>query len=173
MSEGLIGRLSHMLEGRKPKMDAASIAGAIEAAKEHNHLRHLLEIIDAQGGTAGGGPLPVVSLEDFFQGNHTPASIACNLDPHPGLDVFYNTLKAIRDRECVHNVLVEIHDIPGENEWPFSACVYVIANATVEQVTEWVRPLQSDPVAIGFNNGSPAAALPIPMGHEVFTVWWD
>ena len=49
---------------------------------------------------------PVVTLEDFFEGNQDEASIGCNLVDHPGVDRFYETLRGIRDRADVQDVLV-------------------------------------------------------------------
>src|SRR5690606_14136137 len=42
------------------------------------------------------GPLPVVTLEDFFRGNGSNASIAVNLGAdHPGVDQFYDVLAGV------------------------------------------------------------------------------
>ena len=83
---------------------------------------------------------PVVSLEEFFEGNEDYGSIGCNLDgpyavsapdtrnwlkkalfskapvsvptaPHPGPQGFYQILMEIRAREDVQDVLVEIADL--------------------------------------------------------------
>jgi hypothetical protein len=59
-------------------------------------------------------PPPVVTLEDFFEGNPARGSIAPNLgDSHPGLEFFYEHLKNIRNREDVQEVLVNIYDLSG------------------------------------------------------------
>lgn len=38
----------------------------------------LIETIKKQGMTSGEGPMPVVTLEEFFTGNDDPGSIGCN-----------------------------------------------------------------------------------------------
>lgn len=83
---------------------------------------------------------PVVSLEEFFEGNEDYGSIGCNLDmpyreppppdtrgwlrrilrpelvrpvptaPHPGPQGFYKVLRAVRERADVQDVLVEIEE---------------------------------------------------------------
>ena len=68
----------------------------------------LIEAIRRQGLPSPDAPLPVVTLEQFFDGNDDLGSIGCNLIDHPGTASFFATLRAIRDRPNVHNVLVEI-----------------------------------------------------------------
>ena len=58
----------------------------------------------------GRNPRPLLSLEDFFLGNDDEYSIGGNLIPHPGMDVFYKTLKRIRAKYRVQDVLMEITD---------------------------------------------------------------
>ena len=62
------------------------------------------------GPTRKGSPSPVVSLEDFFEGNEDPGSIACNLDKSDRLSIaeWLRILKEIRGRANVQDVLVEI-----------------------------------------------------------------
>jgi hypothetical protein len=59
----------------------------------------------------GQDPMPLVSLEEFFIGNDDEASIGCNLMRRPGMNVFYETLKEIRSKPNVQDVLVEIADL--------------------------------------------------------------
>lgn len=117
--------------------------------------------------------LPLVTLEDFFEGNDDLGSIGCNLMEHPGIPFFYDQLKTIRDRENVSHVLVGIYEVEESDEtmWPFSETVYVTTSEDPENVFEWFSPLQPDSVGpdmIGAKN------LPeIPDGHEVCVAWWD
>ena len=66
-------------------------------------------------------PLPVVGLEDFFDGNDDDGSIGCNLleNEHPGPEGFYTVLKAIRSRPEVQDILVEVYEVE-DGQWPFS-----------------------------------------------------
>lgn len=134
-------------------------------------LRALLEKIRSQdAGTKGHA---VVPLEEFFEGNDDPASIGCNLIEHPGPQAFYRMLKKIRDRPEVKTVLVGITEVMGDDDWPFSDCVFVVAKADAAQVEEWAEGLQAEPVEEGWMGMRPAAAPPDMAGYKAFTVWWD
>jgi hypothetical protein len=56
----------------------------------------LIETIRRQDLPSADAPLPVVSLEQFFEGNDDLGSIGCNLTKHPGVEFFFNTLRTIR-----------------------------------------------------------------------------
>ena len=121
-------------------------------------------------------PYPVVSLDDFFQGNHDESSIGCNLaDAHPGMEVFYEVLRTVKSRHDVSDVMVEITDLneDGTDMWPFSDRVYIITSASEGEVDSWVRALHPDEVAEGFPADVPVGFPPIPAGAKVFGVWWD
>ena len=116
---------------------------------------------------------PLVTLEDFFEGNDDLGSIGCNLMEHPGIAFFYDQLKAIREREDVSHVLVGIYEVEESDEtmWPFSETVYVTTSEDPENVFEWFSPLQPDSVGRDMTG---AKNLPkIPDGHEICVAWWD
>lgn len=101
----------------------------------------LIASIKSQNEATDGPTKPVVSLEEFFEGNDDYGSIGCNLDgpydplpapdtrgwlkrmlhprpafpaptaPHPGPQGFYKVLRAVRERADVQDVLVEIDDL--------------------------------------------------------------
>ncbi len=117
---------------------------------------------------------PVVSLEVFFEGNHDPASIGCNLPEHPGVAKFYAVLRGIRERPDVQDVLVAITDDMGDDEWPFSDCIYVLTRAPAKDVERWAAALEPDPdPAEGYFPGPPKRAPTLLPGHHVVTLWWD
>jgi hypothetical protein len=80
----------------------------------------LIKKIQTQSAKSAVGPLPVVSLEDFFCGDSDYGSIGCNLSNTPGPQVFFNTLKTIRDDDSVQDVLVEVNEVVEEDPqtWP-------------------------------------------------------
>ena len=123
--------------------------------------------------------MPVVSLEDFFVGNEDEGSIGCNLDEHPGLPFFFETLQNIRNRADVQDVLVEITDIdnlevPDDDMWAFSDRVYIITSANLEEVERWVEELIPDEVEEGWSYGKlPESAPQISEGNKVYAAWWD
>lgn len=62
-------------------------------------------------------PRPLVTLEEFFEGNEDYGSIGYNFSPdQPAPAEFYELLKRIRDRPDVADVRVEVsqHEVPDE-----------------------------------------------------------
>lgn len=121
----------------------------------------------------GGASEPVVSLELFFTGNSDPASIGCNLVPHPGVPRFAAVLGAIRSQPSVHDVLVGIDEIMGSDEWPFSGHVYVITTASVSEVAGWAADLRPEVPNQGWWNPDQPPAVEVTEGFHVVTLWWD
>jgi hypothetical protein len=121
------------------------------------------------------GPLPVVSLEDFFEGNEDYGSIGCNLIEHPSPQGFFEHLLAIRSRPDVQDVLVEIYEIEegDANMWPFSERVYVLTSASAKDVADWMRSLRPDEIEEGYFQGKPPAAPELREGMQVYAAWWD
>jgi hypothetical protein len=118
--------------------------------------------------------LPVVSLEDFFEGNKDYGSIGCNLDEHPGPSRFYSVLRSIRARPQVQDVLVSISEVPEDDEsWPYSDRVYIFTSAAPEELRDWARELQPSEVEEGFIGGAPPAAPALEPGMRVLALWWD
>ncbi|MBX3445014.1 MAG: hypothetical protein KF774_21620 [Planctomyces sp.] len=119
-------------------------------------------------------PLPVVSLEDFFEGNADEDSIGCNLLAHPGLGEFRRVLEKVRGRADVQDVLVEISDLdvpPGG--WPCSERVYVLTSARPSSVKRWLGRLFPDEVTQGWSGAAPPGAPPLLPGYSVVAAWWD
>jgi hypothetical protein len=121
------------------------------------------------------GPRPLVSLEEFFDGNECLGSIGCNLSDHPGLKVFYQVLKDIRSRPNVQDVLVEIAAVEEQDVsmWPFSDRVYIFADTTADLIATWSRCLQFDEVELGYSQGQPSSAPILQSGMQVYSIWWD
>jgi hypothetical protein len=137
-------------------------------------LANVLAEIELQGGYEGVGPEPVVSIEQFFDGNVDLGSIGCNLDDHPGLERFAAVLRAIRGRPDVYDVLVGISEVLTSGEWPCSDHVYVITRAHPEAVSEWAESLCADKPGEGWWNGAPPRwPVPVPPDARVVTLWWD
>lgn len=138
-------------------------------------LERLKSKIDELGG---GDAYPVVPLELFFEGNEDTASIAPNLDPHPGVQTFDRVLREIRERPEVSDVVLQVSEVmEGDDEWPFVEAAYVVTKASDEEVGEWASELQPDPPAedgLTWLYGSPPpGAAPVPEGYHVVTLYWD
>lgn len=118
--------------------------------------------------------LPIVSLELFFEGNDDEGSIGCNLLEHPGVEMFYQKLKSIRDKDNVQDVFVEIYEVDDNDEyWPFSERVYILTNVSEVEVPEWTSELEPSDIGEGWNFGTPLAAPKLILGYKVYSIWWD
>lgn len=143
-----------------------------------DYRQKLLKKLESYQFGRYGQSSPVVSLEDFFIGNEEEGSIGCNLMNHPGLSFFFKTLKSIREKDNVQDVLVEITDIDTlkepYNEWAFSDRIYVITNETLTEVKKWLEPLFPDDIEEGWSMVKPHSTAPlIRDGFKVFSAWWD
>jgi hypothetical protein len=138
-------------------------------------LAELLARIDELGGEEA---YPVVPLELFFDGNDDAASIGPNLDPHPGMPTFARVLGAIRDRDEVSSVVLQVSEVLGDDEWPFVDAAYVITTASPEDVHEWAGELEPDEYVEDTprtwpQGDPPPGAPPVPPDHHVVTLFWD
>lgn len=140
-------------------------------------MERLSERIEQLGGVEAS---PVVPIDLFFDGNDDPASIAPNLQPHPGIQTFRRVLTDIGNRPDVSNVAVQIDEVI-EGEWPYALAVYVITAASPEEVHRWAAELQPDEYVgeeehigpwLGRGHAPPGAPA-VPEGHRVVTLFWD
>lgn len=119
-----------------------------------------------------GTPTPLVTLDEFFDGNSEVGSIGCNLDSAPAPARFYELLLEIARRPEVKDVRVQItaFDAP---EWPFSDTVYVMTSATPEEVALWFPDdLKPDETWEGFVD-QPFEPYEVPVGCKPVACWWD
>ncbi|WP_053366253.1 hypothetical protein [Bacillus sp. FJAT-27245] len=117
---------------------------------------------------------PIVTLEDFFEGNSDESSIGCNLMEHPGIETFYGVLRNIREKDNVQDVFVEIMELEDDEEdWPFSERIYILTNAEIELVEDWVKILEPSELDEGYAFGQPPFAPELFDGYKVYSVWWD
>ena len=116
---------------------------------------------------------PLVSLEEFFEGNKDENSIGCNLMEHPGINTFYKVLLQIRNKPNVQDVFVEIMEVEEDDYWPFSERVYILASASFDEIKNWVSILEPSEVEEGYMFGKPPIAPDLQSNHKVFGVWWD
>jgi hypothetical protein len=112
-------------------------------------------------------PTPLLTLEEFFDGNDYTGSIGCNLEAEPEPGEFYEVLKAIRSRAEVSDVRLQITcvDHPGE-DWPFSDTIWIMTSAAPEIVRTWLpEHLAPDEVWEGWLDGE-YEACSIAEGHR-------
>ena len=117
---------------------------------------------------------PVVSLEDFFEGNDDTGSIGCNLLEHPGTDAFYSVFKAIQSKDTVSDVLIGIYEVEASDEtmWPFSEQVFIIAHEPKSSIQKFVETLAVDEID-AINQTALMPEPVVPEGFTVWQLWWD
>lgn len=118
-------------------------------------------------------PRPVLSLEEFFEGNDDPGSIGYNLNPPVGPQHFYQLLKGIRDRPDVADVLVEVTQHEAPAEWPSSDTIWVITSAAPDEVQEWMGDCYGDDVYDGWVSDRTREPYQIPPSMRAVGIWWD
>jgi hypothetical protein len=143
------------------------------------------EAVAAMVAARAGPPPPrmTVSVDEFFDGNNDPQSIAPNLDAttrHPGLAGIRGMLQDIRSRPEVVDVRIAIHEWPNpqmpedDGLWPAAEFVYVWTTAPKSDVERWVKPLRSDEVAeCAITEASIDPEVTLPPGVRLYRVSWD
>ncbi|HUO91148.1 MAG TPA: hypothetical protein VMU08_18405 [Rhizomicrobium sp.] len=114
---------------------------------------------------------PLVTLEEFFEGNDDGGSIWCNTSPAPEPAMVYEILRGIRARSDVSDVRVMVTQYDGgEDEWPFSDTIFVVTTASPETVVSWFG---DDYAPDEIVDAEPAEEIAVPQGHTIIACWWD
>ena len=138
-----------------------------------------LECITARVNRAGdindrNSPRPLLSLEEFFDGNDEIGSIGANLIPTPAPAEMLVALKRIRDRGDVQNVLVEVLQQDSLDSWPYSDTVWVITRANAEDVIGWLPgAMRPDETYVGWTDWNTREKYDVPPGYTPIGLWWD
>lgn len=118
-------------------------------------------------------PRPLLTLQEFFDGNDVAGSIGCNLDPMPEPKQFYQLLHTIAARPDVADVRVQI-TMFDDQDWPFSDTVWVITSASPDSVRSWFpAKWRPDDVQSGWTEGMRYESVAIPAGTKPIACWWD
>jgi hypothetical protein len=130
-----------------------------------------------------GNTLPLVLIDDFFEGNTDQQSIGVNLlpDQHIGLAGFRRVLESVRSKPEVKSVYLELTEIPilddpGDDEiWPTACAAFVITQASLEDVRQWVAPLHPRDVCLGWcvkeGVAVPVAEADLQPGLRIVRAW--
>jgi hypothetical protein len=120
-------------------------------------------------------PRPLVTLEEFFEGNDDPASIGYNLPTPPTPREFYDLLIGIRKRPTVSDVRIEVKDLEDPDGWPSTDMIWVITTATPHEVRSWFpERFAPDEVIGGFGATiAPVEQYTVPKGMRAIGVWYD
>ena len=115
----------------------------------------------------------LVPIERFFDGNDDAGSIGCNLLPHPGVDVFRETLAGLLRRPDVLAVYAQITERdPGAGSWPFTDTVLVMGGISAAELRKAISALRPDEVGTAEELGISSS---VAQGHgaTVLAAWWD
>ena len=120
-----------------------------------------------------GTPIPLLTLEEFFEGNEVDGSICCNLDSCPPPAQVFHALKAIRERNEVADVRVQVTAF-DDPEWPFSDTVWIMTKANSEEVASWIPDeLAPDECWEGWIESQVYEAYDVPADTHPVAMWWD
>ncbi len=139
-------------------------------------LRRLLQRAGQLGDLQDqDAPRPLVTLEEFFEGNHDFASIGFNLDPPPSPQAIYRLFRSIRDKTDVQDVRVMVMGQEEPDGWPWSDTVWLITSATPDEVRGWLGDqFRADDLILGFEQASrKMEPYQLPPGMNAIGVWWD
>jgi hypothetical protein len=122
--------------------------------------------------------VPVLSIEDFFDGNDVEGSIAVNLEPRLSNEFFRENLIRIRNDPDVEFVAIDTWhiDTSGQTEpdWPSAEFVYVGGNIPESKLLEWQELLRADAVLPGWEDGViPKGLSKSQVNVSVYRFWWD
>src|SRR5262249_5781000 len=117
-------------------------------------------------------PRPMLSLEEFFEGNRSSGSICVNCSPAPDATTVYRVLKGIRARKDVADVYVQV-TVFDEPEWPFSDTVWVLTTANADDVKSWFDEyIAPDECHEGWD-GTARERVEVPPAFHPVWCWWD
>jgi hypothetical protein len=139
--------------------------------------QHLIERINRSGDINDPNtPRPLVTLEEFFEGNDDYGSIGYNFSPPlPAPSEFYELFRQIRQRPDVSDVLVEVSQQEMPDEWPSTDTVWIITSAAEADVLDWLgkRFAPDDKLWIGWTEHLKREPYAVPPGMRPIGVWWD
>jgi len=138
-----------------------------------SHLDRITERVTRLGDPGfPDTPVPLLTIDEFFEGNSVIGSIGCNLEVIPSPDTFYSLFRTIAQRPEVKDIRVQItaFDVP---EWPFSDTVYIMTTASPEEVASWFpENLRPDDTWAGFVDQE-YEPYTVPDGVQPVACWWD
>lgn len=117
-------------------------------------------------------PRPLLSVDEFFDGNDEVGSIGCNLVDPPSPEVFHKLFRDIAARSDVADIRVQVtaFDMP---EWPFTDTVYIMTTCSAAEVMSWFpEALRPDETWRGFVDQA-YEPYEVPTGFHPVACWWD
>ncbi|AZC19080.1 hypothetical protein [Pseudomonas sp. CMR5c] len=143
-----------------------------------NHREKLLERLEALEAL-DEEHLPLVTLDEYFQGNDQEQSIAPNQWEfgRPSIARIHAHFKALEQRPDVQGVYVGLHQEWGEalesDDWPAAENIHIYSSAPLAVAEQWIEGLEADGIGEGWPYGKHAGAPEPRAGYHVYTVYWD
>ncbi len=118
-------------------------------------------------------PTPLLTLNEFFEGNDVVGSIGCNLPGAPHPSEIWKVLEAIHSRDSVHCVYIQITEM-DDPDWPFSDTAWIVTTDSESDIKIlFPEDLAPDEIWEGFTEGESYEKIDIPNGYKVLACWWD
>ncbi|MCU7647071.1 hypothetical protein [Pseudomonas piscis] len=143
-----------------------------------NHREKLLERLEALDAL-DEEHLPLVTLDEYFQGNDQEQSIAPNQWEfgRPSIARIHAHFKALEQRPDVQGVYVGLHQEWGEalesDDWPAAENIHIYSSVPLAVAEQWIEGLEADGIGEGWPYGKHAGAPEPRAGYHVYTVYWD
>ncbi|MFB9978087.1 hypothetical protein ACFSQQ_33340 [Mesorhizobium kowhaii] len=129
--------------------------------------------VEAYNGGVTPLTMPLITLEQYFDGAEGEAGLLCNSHEAPDNDMVLVAFKSIRDKPEVHDVRIAITQCDTK-EWPFSDKVVVITRASEDDVIGWLPSgFEPDDTWEGDVDHLPAEKIEIPPGFRKLWLWYD
>ena len=117
--------------------------------------------------------MPLVTLEDYFDGAEGEAGLLCNSPEAPDNNAILAAFQSIRKRPDVHDVRIAIVQC-DDGEWPFSDKVVITTRASEEHVIGWLPSgFEPDETWEGDVDHLPAEQIDVPAGYRKLWLWYD
>lgn len=139
-----------------------------------DYLKRIKERVNKNGDFyTESTPIPMLTMDEFFEGNDVVGSIGCNLDGAPHPSIIESALKKIKERSDVAEVYIQITEM-DDPDWPFSDIAWVITTATETTIKEsFPDNLAPDEIWEGFIEGNIYEKIEVPDGFVALACWWD
>jgi hypothetical protein len=129
--------------------------------------------VKSYGGGIAPISMPLVGLEEYFQGADGEAGLLCNSSAEPDNDTVLDVFRSIRERPEVHDIRIAITQC-DDGEWPFSDKVVVVTNADDETVMSWLpEGFEPDEVWEGYVDHLKSEVVAAPPGYRAVWLWYD
>ena len=163
-----------MLRGADPSVEAEEFAAAQEPLERNEVpeklkalLRRLGPDYEQRGYTEG--PLPLVTIEEFFDGNDDDGSFQ-----GATVETAHRGLERLRERDDVADIRLGITQWEGPSTWPLAELIYIVTSAQVADVKTWLQEanIWVDTLDTEKQRGH-REDLSVPDGHQVVCAWID